>query len=198
MQVDVSVTGQNIALHDTHSLSSGRSHYKIRNTLLPVDLNVFKCYLSWSDWAPPPLLSLCFYYIPACWISTSSSALSDNDHLDVVYKYITPMLARQMTCHVPWSPRDCLPLITPRSHTYFSLSPPLSKHIENMAEALFECRYCALFGYLCRPGLHDRVQQRTGAFSLCNLPLERAGVVATLLVFDFNPCLPWLTTASAC
>lgn len=49
MKLVILVSGLNVAVHDRRSLTGGRNHYKIRNTLLPVDLNVFKCYLPQSD-----------------------------------------------------------------------------------------------------------------------------------------------------
>lgn len=66
IKLAILVSGLNIAVHDRHSFTGGRNHCKIRKTLLPGDLNVFKCYLSQSDESP-----LCFYCNPACWISAS-------------------------------------------------------------------------------------------------------------------------------
>lgn len=56
MKLVISVSGLNAAVHDRDSLTGGCNHYKIRNTLLHMDFNVFKCYLPRSDQVSPLFL----------------------------------------------------------------------------------------------------------------------------------------------
>lgn len=151
MKLVISLSGLNIAVHDRDSLTGGCNHYKIRNTLLPVDFSAFKCYLPRSDQVSPLFLlhsSLLNKHLVAATSPPPSLHILSWPPRRCVQIYHTNT-GRQMTCHVPWFPRELLPLITPQSLADFSHSPPLSKHVENMAEVLFERHYRTLFGCLC-------------------------------------------------
>ena len=98
------------------------------------------------SWLSLPSVSIVFQPAQQAPRSSTTASLFSASHLAVVYKYITAILAGQMTCHLPQPPRSWLPLITPQFLAYYSHSPPRSKLIENMAEALLSSIIVHCFG----------------------------------------------------